>query len=253
MTAVAIFGATSAIAERVARLYAQDGARLFLVGRDGERLEAIAADLGVRGATEVATFAADLNDEASLAAALGAYDAAGGADVALIAFGTLGDQAASEADRAHARRELLTNFVSPVCLLTELANRFEARGRGGRVAGGGGVIAVITSVAGVRGRRSNYVYGAAKAGLSAFLEGLRHRLHGRGVAVLDVRPGFVDTPMTAHLPKGGPLWASPERVAADIHAAIAKRRAVLYTPWFWRWIMAVIRLLPRPLFHRLDI
>jgi decaprenylphospho-beta-D-erythro-pentofuranosid-2-ulose 2-reductase len=242
---VAVFGATSAIAERVARLYARDGARLLLVARDAARLDTVAADLRARGAAEVATVAADLNDAARLGAALDACDALGGADVALVAFGTLGDQPASEADRVHAERELRTNFLSPALLLTELANRFEARGRG--------TIAVITSVAGVRGRRTNYVYGAAKAGLSAFIEGLRHRLHDRGVAVLDIRPGFVDTPMTAHLARGGPLWATPERVARDIHRAIAKRGAVLYTPWFWRWIMLVIRLLPRPLFHRLKI
>ncbi|MDW8371253.1 MAG: SDR family NAD(P)-dependent oxidoreductase, partial [Geminicoccaceae bacterium] len=157
--------------------------------------------------------------------------------------GTLGDQAAIARDPEATRRTLLTNFVSPAVLLTALAARLEAAGKG--------CLAVITSVAGDRGRASNYVYGAAKGGLSTFLEGLRHRLAGKGVHVLDIRPGPVDTPMTAHLEKGGFLWASPERVAADIDRAIARRRSVLYTPWFWRWIMLVIRLLPEPLFHRL--
>jgi hypothetical protein len=114
-----------------------------------------------------------------------------------------------------------------------------------------GVIACITSVAGDRGRGSNFVYGSAKGGLQRFLEGLRHRLHGSGVAVLDIRPGFVRTPMTAQVAQdGGPLWATPEQVAADILRAVAGRRAVLYTPWFWRWIMLIVTSLPRPLLHR---
>lgn len=245
-TAVAIFGATSAIAEQLARGYARDGARLFLVARDGARLDAIANDLRIRGARAVTVRTADLDDPAAAGALVEAAVAAlGRLDVALVAYGVLGDQAASEAEPARARAELSINLVSPACLLLELAKPFERERWGG--------IAAITSVAGDRGRRTNYVYGAAKAGLSTFLDGLRHRLAGRGVAVLDVRPGFVDTPMTAHLSKGGPLWARPERVAADIRRAIERRRAVLYTPWFWRWIMLVIRLLPRPLFHRLRI
>jgi decaprenylphospho-beta-D-erythro-pentofuranosid-2-ulose 2-reductase len=254
--AVAIFGATSAIAEQVARRYARDGARLFLAGRDGARLDAIANDLRIRGARSVTVGTADLDDPAGAGALLdAASDALGPIDVALVAFGVLGDQAASEADPERARAELSTNLVSPACLLLGLACRLErARAATARPAPElRGVIAVITSVAGDRGRRTNYVYGAAKAGLSTFLDGLRHRLHDRGIAVVDIRPGFVATPMTAHLPKGGPLWARPERVAADVQRAIARRRAVVYTPWFWRWIMLVIRLLPRPLFHRLQI
>lgn len=242
---VAIFGATSAIAEHVARNYARRGARLFLVGRDAAHLAAIVGDLQVRGAAQVEPFIADLDEPDRYDAMLDACRVAvGEPDVAVVAFGVLGDQAVARADCNAARRQLVTNFVSPACLLTVLANRFEARG--------GGVIAVITSVAGDRGRQSNYVYGAAKGGLSIFLQGLRHRLHARGVAVLDVKPGSVDTPMTARFPKGR-LWASPDRVAADICRAIEQRRATLYTPWFWRWIMAVIRRIPAFLFHRLKI
>lgn len=241
---VAVFGATSAIAEATARLWAARGARFFLVARDPERLSRIAADLEVRGAASIATHAADLDDPAALAPLIAAMDAAVCTpDIALVAFGTLGDQAAIARDPEAARRTLLTNFVSPAVLLTALAPRFEAAGKGS--------LAVITSVAGDRGRATNYVYGAAKGGLSTFLEGLRHRFAGTAVRVLDIRPGPVDTPMTAHLPKGGLLWASPERVAADILRAVERGRSVLYTPWFWRWIMLVIRLLPEPLFHRL--
>jgi hypothetical protein len=160
----------------------------------------------------------------------------------LIAYGSLPDQAIAAHDPAVAERSYVVNFVSPCLLSGMLANRFEAQRAG--------TIAVVTSVAGDRGRKSNYVYGAAKGGLQTFLAGLRHRLHTANVQVLDVRPGFVATKMTAHLPRGGPLWAAPDRVAADIARAIERKRAVLYTPWFWRCIMTVIRGLPRAVFHR---
>lgn len=241
---VAIFGATSAIAEQVARLLAARGARLLLVARDPERLERIAADLRLRGAALVDVQVADLDDPAALAPLLAVLEARlGPPDLALVAFGTLGDQATIARDPDATRRALATNFLSPACLLTALAGRMEAAGRG--------TLAVVTSVAGDRGRASNYVYGAAKGGLSTFLEGLRHRLAPSGVTVLDIRPGLVDTPMTAGLRKGGPLWATPERVARDIERAIRARRWVLYTPWFWRWIMLAVRALPEPQVHRL--
>lgn len=244
--AVVIFGATSAIAEQVARLLAARGARLLLVARDAERLERIAADLRLRGAALVDIQVADLDDPAARAPLLAVLEARlGPPDLALVAFGTLGDQATIARDPEATRRALTTNFLSPACLLTALAGRMEAAGRG--------TLAVVTSVAGDRGRASNYVYGAAKGGLSTFLEGLRHRLAPSGVIVLDIRPGLVDTPMTAGMRKGGPLWATPERVARDIERAIRARRSVLYTPWFWRWIMLAVRALPEPLFHRLRL
>jgi short-subunit dehydrogenase len=236
---IAVLGATSAIAEACARAWAMQGASLFLAGRRADELEAMAQDLRVRGASEVAVWAGDLAEcprHADLLAELGTPD------VVLLAWGTLTDQARAEAEPAYAARELATNFTAPAALLLAIAPRMAERGAG--------VIAVITSVAGDRGRQSNFVYGAAKGGLQRFLEGLRHRLHPSGVAVLDIRPGFVRTPMTAHLPRTGPLWAEPERVAADIVRAVDRRRALLYTPWFWRWILLVVRSLPRPLFHR---
>jgi short-subunit dehydrogenase len=240
---IGIFGATSDIAVAFARRQAERGARLVLVGRDQPMLEAAADDLRVRGAGDVVVQTADFGDLAALpAVATAAWSACDGLDVALIAYGVLPDQARAEHDAAEAARSHLVNFVSPCLLAGELANRFEARRCG--------TIAVITSVAGDRGRRSNAIYGAAKGGLQIYLSGLRHRLFAAGVAVLDVRPGFVATKMTAHLPQGGPLWSAPARVAADIERAIARRRAVLYTPWFWRFIMAIIRGLPRAVFHR---
>jgi hypothetical protein len=239
----ALFGATSDIAAEAARLLAERGEKLVLVARDAEALGRLAGDLKVRGAAAVETIVADFSDLDRLGAvAAQAWDALSGLDAALVAYGTLPDQKRTESDPGALREALLLNFSSPAALLNLLAARFEAQGAG--------MLAAITSVAGDRGRRSNYAYGAAKGGLQRFLEGLRHRLRASGVRVLDVRPGFVSTKMTAHLPQGGPLWASPQRVARDIVAAVDGGRDVLYTPAFWRGIMLAVRGLPRPLFHR---
>ena len=162
----------------------------------------------------------------------------------MIAYGTLPEQAELDIDPQEAAPVLLLNFVSPSVLAGHLARRFEAQR--------GGVLALVTSVAGDRGRKSNYFYGAAKGGLQVLAEGLRHRLYPAGVQVLDIRPGFVATRMTGHLERGGFFWAEPDRVAGDIQRAIARGNAVLYTPWFWRGILAIVRALPRPLFHRLS-
>jgi short-subunit dehydrogenase len=242
---VLIIGATSAIAAETARVYAAYGARLFLTGRHAGRLEAVAADLGVRGASAVETALLDVTDRARCAAVVdAAWAAFGGLDVALIAHGVLPDQARCQASVDDAIAALDVNFVSAVAVLTPLANRFEAAGRG--------CIAVITSVAGDRGRQSNYVYGAAKGGLDRFLQGLRNRLYRAGVVVITLKPGFVDTPMTAGL-KQGPLFVSPGRAGRAVHRAIERRRDIAYIPWFWRPIMGVVRALPETLFKRLTL
>lgn len=162
----------------------------------------------------------------------------------MIAYGTLSDQKACENNVEMTLQELNINALSVIALLTRLAPYFEAQGEG--------CIAVISSVAGDRGRQSNYVYGTAKGALSIFLQGLRNRLHKSGVQVLTIKPGFVDTPMTAEFPKG-PLWASPEKVALDIEKAIENKCNVLYTPSFWFLIMAIIRNVPESIFKRLSL
>jgi decaprenylphospho-beta-D-erythro-pentofuranosid-2-ulose 2-reductase len=237
----AIFGATSTIAEACARAWATRGHELFLAGRRADALAALARDLEVRGAARVAVSVGDLAAPDQHPPLLAALDAKlGPPDIVLLAWGSLTDQARAEAEPGYAVQELATNFTAPAGLLLALLPRLPA----------GGAIACLTSAAGDRGRQSNLVYGGAKAGLQAFLEGLRHRLHGKGIAVLDVRPGFVATRMTTHLPHEGPLWATPEQVAGDILRAIDRRHAVLYTPWFWRWIMLAVRSAPRSLLHR---
>lgn len=245
MLKILIVGATSAIAQATARHFAADGAAFFLVGRNPEKLAAVADDLRVYGASRAETFALDLNHVERHAEMINtAVETLGGLDAALIAHGTLTDQAAAQADVALVLREINTNALSAMAVLTLLANHFEAQRRGS--------IAVIASVAGDRGRGSNYVYGAAKAALIAFTSGLRNRLHKSGVHVLTVKPGLVDTPMTAGLKKG-PLFASPARVGADIYRAMKRGQNELYTPWFWRYIMLVIVHIPEAIFKRLSL
>jgi decaprenylphospho-beta-D-erythro-pentofuranosid-2-ulose 2-reductase len=242
---IAVFGATSAIAQAWMRLLAPSGASFFIVGRNAGHLESVAQDLATRGAGVVYTEVADLDRNAAHPAMLErAVASLSGLDCALIAHGTLGDQNAGEADFSSATAILETNFLSAASLVTWLANYFAAQYHG--------TIAVISSVAGDRGRKSNYIYGSAKAGLNAFLDGVRNRVDREGVQVLTIRPGFVATPMTAHLPRG-PLFVTPDAVAHDILNAIKSRRDVLYTPWFWRWIMAVIRAVPEWKFKQMDL
>lgn len=242
MKSILIVGATSSIAEAVAREFARRGDALLLVARDERRLQATAADLNIRGASRTELFVLDarrMDAYPSLVEA--AFQRVGGIDVALIAYGTLSDQTTCELTPGMLTEEFMLNAVSIMELCLALALRFEQQRRG--------VLAVISSVAGDRGRRSNYVYGAAKAALSTFLSGLRQRLNRSGVAVVTIKPGFVDTAMTAEFKKNA-LWASPAAVARDIVRAIDRGTPVLYTPWFWRPIMWVINSVPEFIFRR---
>ncbi len=240
-----IIGATSAIAHETAKYFAADGAEFFLVGRDPDKLAAVQHDLEVRGAACVALHTLDLNDlgqhETIIAAA---YEAFGGLDAVLIAHGTLPDQEHVQASVADTLQAFTTNALSYISLLTLLAERFEQQRRG--------CIAVISSVAGDRGRASNYVYGAAKGAVSLFSSGLRARLSKVGVSVVTIKPGFVDTPMTAHLKKN-PLFASPERVGKRIYTAMLKGENIVYVPWFWWPIMWIIRHIPERVFKKLSL
>lgn len=242
---VLVIGATSSIAQAICRRLAERGAVLFLVARDGVRLGQVVEDFETRGAQVLGQSVMDVLDYASHARVIReAVTSLGSVDLALVAHGTLPDQEACERSAELVRRETEVNGLSTVALLTELAQYFEGRSQG--------QIVVLSSVAGDRGRRSNYVYGAAKALVSTYALGLRNRLHPRGVGVLVVKPGFVDTPMTRGFPKGV-LWAQPDRVARDVLKAASKNRAVCYTPWYWRYIMGVVRLLPDVIFKRLSL
>ena len=245
MRKILIIGAASAIAEATARRFARDGDRLYLVARNPGRLAVIAGDLTIRGATQVETQVMDANDMAQHEELiLRAESALGGLDTVLIAHGTLPDQKACEASFDATLQEIQNNCLSILSLLTHIANRFETQKHG--------TIAVISSVAGDRGRQSNYVYGTAKAAVSTFLQGLRGRLHRSGVNVLTIKPGFVDTPMTTAFRKS-PLWASPETVGNGIYWSIIKNRNVAYLPWFWRWVMAMIQVIPESIFKHMNV
>lgn len=242
---VLALGATSAIAEATLRLLAEEGASFCLVARNPQKVEAVREDLLTRGAAAATAVVADLDSTADHPAILAnAKQLLGGIDLALIAHGVLGDQAQAQEGFRAAEAILCTNFLSAVSLVGEIANGMQAQGSG--------TIAVISSVAGDRGRKSNYIYGASKGGLNIFLDGLRHRLHGSGVQVLTIKPGFVATPMTAHLPPG-PLFAQPSQVARDILQAIRRRKSVVYTPHFWALIMLIVRSLPDWLFHKTEM
>lgn len=239
MAKVVIFGASSAIAGEVAALHAARGDSLHLVGRSQEKLDALAAQLkNVAVQTTCADFDRLADNEALVARVL---EASGGADTALIAHGLLGDQLLSERDFAEAERIILTNFTSAVSLIIPLANHFEAM-RGGR-------LGVITSVAGERGRPRNYTYGAAKAALGIYLQGVRSRLHAANVAVTTLKLGPVDTPMTTSHEKNA-LFAKPDDVARDIVSTMDARRAEVFVPRRWAAIMPIVRHTPEALFQR---
>lgn len=242
-----IFGATSAIAQAVTRSLAQRHCQLVLVGRHEQRLQALADDLMLRGAKAVSIITQDLSEhtleyDQLTANVLAQLD--GPLDLALIAHGTLPDQATVQATHQATFDAIQLNALSYIGLLTVLANTCEAQGHGTLVA--------ISSVAGDRGRQSNYVYGSAKGMITLFCQGLRNRLAKSNVHVITVKPGFTDTPMTADFPKG-PLWAKPEQVAAGILTAIDKQKDIVYLPGFWKYIMLIIRHIPEFIFKRLKL
>lgn len=250
---VLVVGATSAIARHVAAAYARRGYALFLAGRDIDETARVAADLHVRYG--VATYSgaydaggADASDHDAPAERLfEAVDAAVGDQLAgvVVAVGMLGDHTRALTDARHARAIMHVNYVAVADLLAHAANRFDLRDRGG-------FLVAISSVAGDRGRQSNYVYGSAKGALSLYVQGLRNRMWHRGVRVHTVKPGFVDTAMTFGLPNV-PFAADPADVGERIVRGVERGREVIYVPGLWRWIMLAIRLVPERLFKRLRL
>lgn len=240
----AFLGASRGMGRALARRMAERGDALFLLGRDLDDLARSAADLQVAGAAgEVGTGACDLLEPAGFAAALDAAESAlGGLDAVVVTAGLFATQEQLEADAELRARLLAADFTNTV-LFCELAReRLLARG--------GGTLCVFSSVAGERGRKPVILYGAAKAGLSHYLEGLDHKFRARGLVVVTVKPGFVKTGMTAGLP-APPFAGEPDDVAEAVLAAIDRGKPVVYAPAIWRWVMAVIRLLPRLVMRRI--
>ena len=199
----------------------------------------------MRGDSEVTTYVTDLNNMDKHEELLDVADAAlGGVDIVLIAHGTLSNQKRCELSVHETLVEIQTNALSTISLLTIIANRFEAKKSG--------TICIISSVAGDRGRASNYVYGSAKAMLTAFTSGLRQRLYKANVSVVTIKPGFVDTPMTSEFKKGF-LWAKPSMVAVLIVKAIESNKTEVYVPTFWRSIILIVKLIPNTIFARIKL
>lgn len=240
-----IVGATSSMARALAALAAGAGARLHLAARDAVEVERLAADLRVRYSAEVSWDPFEAEDYAAHADVVRrAREAMGGLDGVIVSMGSLGDQEEAQQDFEKALSVIHANYTGAASLLTHAANYLEAQQSG--------FIIGISSVAGDRGRQSNYVYGSAKGAFSLFLQGLRNRLAGSGVHVMTVKPGFVDTKMTFGKP-GLFLVASPEKVARDIVKALGKRRDVVYTPWFWSLVMRLVRAVPERIFKKMSL
>jgi len=225
-----------------AKFAGEEKADLYLASRDLELLRKKARDLEIRYRVKAAPLFFEATDYASHREFYRKLEPQ--PDGVVLACGYLGDQNRAQEDFAEARRIIEVNFLAAVSILEIAAQEMESRGRG--------FIIGLSSPAGERGRRSNYLYGAAKGALTVYLSGLRHRLHPRGVKVLTVLPGFVKTKMTEDLELPEKLLASPEEVAADIYAAYKKGKDILYTRWFWKWIMLLIRLIPEGIFKRLS-
>ncbi len=244
---ILIIGATSAMAEQAARLFAADGDTLLLAARDPEALADIAADLRLRGAADVHTLPPfdALRPTTHSALLQAASETVPRLDIVLIAHGVLPDQARCERNTDELLRSLEINLLSPLRLCNALAGTLLAQRTG--------TLAVISSVAGLRGRQSNYIYGTAKGGLHLYLQGLRNRLHPHGIRVVTFLPGFIDTPMTAALTKG-PLFCPAETAGRLIHKHLTQTRAdIAYIPGFWRPILWILRALPESLFKRLSL
>lgn len=239
-----ILGATKGMGRSLARLLAQRGERLFLLGRDTDDLRRAAADLEARGAARPVGWApCDLGETAGFGSALdAAWSALGKVDAVVVTAGLFATQAELEADVALAERLLRVNFTNTVVFCEHARKRLLAQG--------GGRLCVFTSVAGDRGRKPVAIYGASKAGLSRYLEGLDHKFRAEGLITIDIKPGFVKTGMTAGL-KPPPFAGEPDQVAARAIKAIERGEPLVYTPFPWRWILLVIRMLPRFVMRRI--
>lgn len=245
MRKILIVGGASAIASEAAKLFAQEGAELFLCDLKKSRLEAVRDDILSRHNTKIEIEEFDALDFEKHAEFLDSVvSQIGGIDVVLIAHGTLPNQTVMQEDNLAAVREFNINGLSVISFATVVANYFEKVGKG--------TLAVISSVAGDRGRKSNYLYGSAKGAVSLFLQGLRNRLASTEVKVITIKPGMVDTPMTANMPKSF-LFAKSEVVGKGIYDAINSGKDIVYLPMFWRCIMFIIKHIPEVIFKKLNL
>ena len=245
MKKILIIGAGSAIARETAKLFARDGAHMYLCDINEGRLESVKSHLKVFGDCKINYEELDVNDfDKHETVFQNAEKTMNGIDIVFIAHGTLPDQEEARKNVKSTLKEFAINGTSVISLSTIAANYFEEKGKG--------TLAVISSVAGDRGRQSNYIYGAAKGAVTLFLEGLRNRLSGTEINILTIKPGMVDTPMTAHIPKG-PLFSKPEDIAKKIYDAILKAKDTVYVPGYWFLVMTVIKHIPESIFKKMKL
>lgn len=241
---ILVLGATSSIAIETDKLFANAGADFYLAARNKDQLETIAQDLRTRGSS-VYTHCIDLKDPSIHSALINsAHQKLGRIDIIFLAYGILPEQKECETDQQALLDAMNVNFLSPASILLESVPILESQKSG--------TIVAISSVAGDRGRKSNFIYGSAKAGLTTFLAGLRNKLSPSGVHVVTVLPGFVDTKMTEHLPKNK-LFAKPAEIGNGIVNAVNKKKDVVYLPWFWIFIMMIIRNIPEKIFKKMNL
>lgn len=242
---ILVFGASSAICHALLKRYAAAGGHFFLVARDSQKLAAVGDDLEARGGSVDGSATYDFNDNGRHEEALGeAVAALGGIDLAIVAHGSLPDQEECETSLDAVEACMNDNFTSAAVIVQGCARVLDQQGMG--------TLAVLSSVAGDRGRKSNYVYGAAKSGMDTLLQGLRTRFFGTDISVVNIKPGLIASPMTAGMQQGA-LWSTPEAIAPSIERAIRRGRPICYVPGRWRLIMLVIRLLPTAVMARLPI
>ena len=243
MSTVLLLGASSDIAVALAKKFASQGFSVQLAARNAQRLQPLRSDLAIRYNCSCSLHEFDAEQPASHAAFFAALPAI--PDITISIFGYLGDQLKGESDWSECQRIITVNYTGAVSILNIVANSYVARGEG--------TIVGISSVAGERGRQSNYLYGSAKAGFTAYLSGLRNRLFQKKIHVLTVQPGFVYTRMTEGLPLPKLLTSTPALVADTVYKAIRKKNNVIYVKWFWRWIMLIIKSIPEPIFKKLKL
>ncbi|NLO19811.1 MAG: SDR family oxidoreductase [Ignavibacteria bacterium] len=245
MKKILIIGACSAIAQETAKLFAKDGHQLFLADINNTGLEIVKKELLLMGETEIFTSFFDVTEFSKHSQLIeNAISSLNGLDLLFIAHGTLPNQEEVQKDASRAIKEFEINAMSVISLCTIAANYFEEKKDG--------AIAVISSVAGDRGRQSNYLYGSAKGAVSLFLQGLRNRLSKSNVHILTIKPGLVDSPMTAHLPKNF-LFAKPSDIAKGIYKAIEGRKDIVYLPSYWWLILTTLKLIPESIFKKMNL
>lgn len=243
MPSVLLLGAGSDIARSLARKFASEGYEIQLAARNASRTGPLEQDIAIRYNVPCTAHEFDATRPETHAAFFASLPVL--PDITISIFGYLGDQKIASSDWAECERIIAVNYTGAVSILNVVANAYAAHGRG--------TIVGISSVAGERGRQSNYLYGSAKAGFTAYLSGLRNRLNPAGVHVLTVKPGFVDTKMTENMSLPPLVTAQPDAVAAAIFDAVRKKKNVLYVKWMWRWIMLLIKSIPESVFKKMKL